>query len=59
MTYWPLANRVGHSVARMFGRDPKRQMDEDLMRFKSYVELGPTSGATLAHTPEQLEPIQH
>jgi uncharacterized membrane protein len=60
MTYWPLANRVGHSLARMFGRDPKHQMDEDLMRFKSYVELGgPTSGATLAHTPEQLEPIQH
>jgi uncharacterized membrane protein len=60
MTYWPLANRVGHTVAKMFARDPKTQMSDDLARFKSYVELGgPTSGATLAHTPAELTPIQH
>ena len=60
MTYWPLANRVGHTFARMFARDPETQMSDDLARFKSYVELGgATSGATLAHTPEPRDPIQH
>ena len=60
MTYWPLANRVGHTLARMFARDPKTQMSDDLSRFKSYVELGnAASGATLAHTPEEPDPIQH
>jgi uncharacterized membrane protein len=40
MSYRPPANRVGHTVAKMFGRDPKRQIDADLMRFKSFIETG-------------------
>jgi uncharacterized membrane protein len=40
MTYRPPAGAVGHVVAAFFGRDPKRQMDDDLMRLKSTIEGG-------------------
>ncbi len=40
MTYHPPAGAVGSAVASMLGRDPKRQMDEDLARMKSLVERG-------------------
>jgi uncharacterized membrane protein len=40
MRYRPPANLAGHTVAKVFGRDPKRQIDADLMRFKSFVETG-------------------
>ncbi len=40
MSYKPPAGAVGHAVASLFGRDPKRQMDEDLERMKSLVERG-------------------
>lgn len=39
-TYNPIAGAVGHAIARIFGSDPKRQMDEDLMRMKTYLETG-------------------
>lgn len=45
MTYRPPANAVGRTVAKIFGADPRRQMDEDLARFKSYMEVGKTTGA--------------
>jgi len=45
MTYRPPANAVGRTVARIFGADPRRQMDSDLARFKSYMEVGKTTGA--------------
>lgn len=39
-TYNPVAGAVGHAIARIFGSDPKRQMEEDLMRMKSFLETG-------------------
>lgn len=45
MTYRPPANAVGRTVAKIFGADPRRQMDSDLARFKSYIEVGKTTGA--------------
>jgi uncharacterized membrane protein len=45
MTYRPPANAVGRTVAKIFGVDPRRQMDSDLARFKSYMEVGKTTGA--------------
>lgn len=45
MTYRPPANAVGRTVAKIFGADPRRQMDADLARFKSYMEVGKTTGA--------------
>jgi uncharacterized membrane protein len=40
MTYNPLAGGVGHAVAALFNSDPKREMDEDLMRMKTFIETG-------------------
>jgi uncharacterized membrane protein len=46
MSYNPLVGGLGHAVASLFGSDPKRQMDQDLMRMKSMIETGvPPHGA--------------
>jgi uncharacterized membrane protein len=52
LSYRPPANLVGHTVAKIFGRDPQRQMDADLARFKSYMETGraPRDSAAAAQT---------
>lgn len=43
MSYAPPAGTLGHSVAALLGHDPKRAMDEDLVRFKSLIEEGKTT----------------
>ncbi len=40
MSYNPPAGALGHAVAALFGADPKKQMDDDLMRMKSFIEAG-------------------
>lgn len=45
MTYRPPANAAGRTIAKVLGADPRRQLDEDLARFKSYMEVGKTTGA--------------
>lgn len=40
MTYNPVAGAVGHTVARLFGADAKKQMNDDLARMKNYIETG-------------------
>jgi uncharacterized membrane protein len=40
MSYNPPAGAIGHLVAIMFGADPKKEMDADLMRMKSFIETG-------------------
>lgn len=40
MVYNPVAGAVGHALAWLFGADPKHQMDEDLLRMKSFLETG-------------------
>jgi uncharacterized membrane protein len=40
LSYNPPAGAIGHLVARLFGADPKAEMDEDLMRMKSFIETG-------------------
>lgn len=40
MSYNPVAGAVGHAVAVLLGRDPKHQMDDDLVRLKSTIESG-------------------
>jgi uncharacterized membrane protein len=42
MRYCPPAGVLGHSVARLFGADPKSEMDDDLVRLKSLMEIGKT-----------------
>jgi uncharacterized membrane protein len=43
MSYNPPGGVVGHSVATLFGSNPKQEMDEDLARLKSLIEHGKTS----------------
>lgn len=38
--YSPPAGALGHGVAALLGRDPKTEMDEDMIRFKSLIEDG-------------------
>jgi uncharacterized membrane protein len=42
MSYNPPAGALGHAVASLFGTDPKRAMDEDMVRLKSLLEEGKT-----------------
>ncbi len=53
MTYDPPGGAIGHAVAELFGRDPKRSMDEDLLRLKSLLEEGKThaGGTTITTQP--------
>lgn len=55
LTYNPPAGAMGHAVASLLGADPKRLMDEDLVRFQSLVELGKTTARGDEVTREQLE----
>ena len=43
MTYLPPAGVMGHAVAQIFGVDPRRAMNDDLIRLKSLLEEGKTS----------------
>lgn len=40
LSYNPPAGAIGHLIAMLFGADPKKEMDEDLMRMKSFIETG-------------------
>jgi uncharacterized membrane protein len=40
MSYTPPAGAVGHAVARLFGADPKSELNDDLMRMKVFLETG-------------------
>ena len=43
MSYNPPAGALGHVVAKLFGADPKSELDEDLMRLKGILESAKTS----------------
>ena len=40
LAYNPPAGAIGHFLARLFGADPKSEMDQDLMRVKTALETG-------------------
>lgn len=40
MAYTPPGGAIGHTLAKLLGRDPKQEMDADLMRMKSFIETG-------------------
>ena len=51
LSYNPPAGAVGHVVAAFFGRDPKRQMDDDLARLKTTIETGTPPRDAARHLP--------
>jgi len=40
MHYSPPAGALGHAAAKLFGADPKSELDQDLMRLKATIETG-------------------
>jgi uncharacterized membrane protein len=52
--YEPPLGDVGHSIAKLFGADPKHELDEDMLRFKSLLERGKATGRQGAVTREEL-----
>jgi uncharacterized membrane protein len=55
MSYNPPAGALGHVVAKLFGADPKTELDEDLVRMKSFLETGkpPRDAAAAPPAPTQ------
>lgn len=51
MEYQPVAGAVGHVIAKLLGDDPKRQLDDDLMRMKAFVETGKAARDAAAPRP--------
>jgi uncharacterized membrane protein len=49
MSYHPPGGAVGHVIAKLFGADPKTELDEDLMRLKSFLETGIEPHDAAAH----------
>lgn len=60
MSYKPPAGALGHAVAALFGADPERALDEDMVRLKSLLEEGKTSAhgepVTIEEVSEQTPP---
>jgi len=54
MSYCPPAGVLGHAVACLFGADPKSEMDDDLVRLKSLLEVGKTRAHGVPVTREQV-----
>jgi hypothetical protein len=56
MSYCPPAGALGHGIAALMGGDPKRELDKDLMRMKSFIESGiqPHDAAKRNERPNQL-----
>ncbi|MFL5620650.1 MAG: SRPBCC family protein [Gemmatimonadaceae bacterium] len=40
VSYTPIAGAAGHAVATLFRRDPKHQLEDDLVRLKTTIETG-------------------
>jgi uncharacterized membrane protein len=46
LSYNPPAGAIGHGLAVLFRADPKRQLDDDLLRLKSLLEHGKAEGVS-------------
>jgi uncharacterized membrane protein len=53
LSYKPPGGALGHGVARLFGADPKTELDEDLLRLKSFIESGKPSRDAAARIPPE------
>lgn len=60
LRYSPPAGALGHGVAALLGRDPKTEMDEDMVRFKSLIEDGKATahGETVTRDEVAAGPVE-
>jgi uncharacterized membrane protein len=56
LSYQPPAGALGHVVARLFGADPKTELDEDLLRLKSFLESGKLPRDAATRVPPEYIP---
>ena len=42
VSYEPVGGRIGQAIAAVLGGNPKRALDDDMLRFKSLLERGKT-----------------
>ncbi|HXV44731.1 MAG TPA: SRPBCC family protein [Anaerolineae bacterium] len=54
MSYHPPVGAIGHTLASLFGSNPKQVMDQDLVRFKSLLEQGKTSANGQTVTRQEM-----
>ncbi len=54
LAYHPPLGAVGHAVARVLGADPKTELNDDLVRFKSLLETGKATGRAGSVTREEV-----
>jgi uncharacterized membrane protein len=47
---------MGHAIASIFGANPRKAMDEDLVRFKSLIENEKTSVGSQTVTRDEVMP---
>jgi uncharacterized membrane protein len=61
MRYMPPGGVVGHAVARVFGADPRTEMDEDLARMKAAIEAAklPREAAAWRSEEASQNPVRH
>jgi uncharacterized membrane protein len=60
LQYDPPAGQVGALVAKLFGRDPEREVDEEMHRLKNIIEAGeiPTSeGQPTGRADERVQQV--
>jgi uncharacterized membrane protein len=55
MCYHPIGGAIGHILARLFGSDPKSEMDADLLRMKTFIEKGRPPHDAANPLPERRE----
>src|SRR6185312_15068759 len=56
LSYAPPGGALGHALARFLGADPKTELDEDLLRLKSFVESGKPARDAVKPIPAQYIP---
>lgn len=56
LVYYPIGGALGHWVAWLLGVDPKHQLDDDLLRMKTYLETGKPPHDAAVRGSEQMEP---
>jgi uncharacterized membrane protein len=54
LCYGPPAGMLGHVIASLFGSNPRQEMNDDLVRLKSLIELGKTRAHGKRITLEEL-----
>jgi uncharacterized membrane protein len=55
--YTPPGGALGHLIASLFGADPKHEMDDDLVRFKSLIEKGKTHAHGASVSVDEVKPV--